>query len=365
MKKIKTILVLSFFLLAVSSCTKKEDITKIGVILPLTGDVATYGQSVKRGIDIAYEGEANNKLVLKYEDSKAEKRTAINALEKLFFENTRFFIGDATSTVTYEIGPRIQAKNGILIVPIATGDRIKDIGENIFMMSPRNEKQTNKIVNFIKKDFNSNRIGCLFKQNDYGVNIANTFLKFFEGNAYSQAYQEGQNDFKSLLLKFKSEKINLIFLPGNYEETATILKQSKELNYLPTFIGTDGAYSPKLVELAGKASEGFLLTMMPVDYNSEMYLKFKEKYLQKHNSEPDIFSCYGYESCTIMMKAIKNSPQKTSEEVRKYLESNKFDSLTGELSFDTNGEAKRDYQIYIVKNGNFTSFTRLSQAGHR
>ncbi|HLP48283.1 MAG TPA: ABC transporter substrate-binding protein [Candidatus Kapabacteria bacterium] len=347
-----------------NGCTKKEEnIIRIGVILPLTGEVATYGKSVQNGLDIAIEHEKSKNFKLIYEDSKAEKRIAINALEKLFFNNVKYFIGDATSTVTYEIGPRIQAKNGILIVPIATGDRIKEIGKNIFMISPRNEKQTHKIADFIKKQFSSKKVGCIFKQNDYGVNITNTFLKLFDNNVYSQAYQEGQNNFRSLLFKFKSENIALIFLPGNYEETATILRQAMEIDYRPVFIGTDGTYSPKLIELSGKASEGFLLTMMPVDYQSKIYLEFEKMYLQKYNTKPDIFACYGYESGIIMTEAINSSSNKNIEEVREYLQLKEFNSLTGMMRFISESnpnrpswEANRDYKIYIVKNGNFIPY---------
>jgi len=302
---------LVLFLVCFSGSCRVDDAKaiNIGVILPLTGEVATYGQSVKKGLDIAIEIEESKNFKLIYEDSRANKKTAINALEKLFFSKVKYFIGDATSTVTYEIGPRIQAQNGVLIVPIATGDRIREIGENVFMMSPRNEKQTRKIANFIKERFYNKRIGCFFKQNEYGVNIANTFFKLFNESIYSQAYQEGQSDFKSSLLKFKSKGIELVFLPGNYEETATILKQAREINYKADFIGTDGTYSPKLIELAGEASEKFLLTMMPVDYNSKMYLEFEKIYYEKFKTKPDIFACYGYESGIIMMDAIKSSSQ--------------------------------------------------------
>lgn len=337
---------------------------KIGVIIPLTGEVATYGQAVRRGLEIAGGSEKGKNFDFIYEDSMADKRTAISALEKLFFSKVKYFIGDATSSVTYEIGPRIQAENGVLIVPIATGDRIKCIGENIFMISPRNEKQTHRIANFIKIHFDDKKVGCLFKQNDYGVNIANTFLKLFENNTYSQAYQDGQNDFRSLLLKFKTEAVNLVFLPGNYKETATILKQARQINYNAVFIGTDGTYSPKLIESAREASEGFLLTMMPVDYQSKIYLEFEKQYLEKNNNtKPDIFACYGYESGLIMMEAINSSSNNTSKEVIEYLQSHEFNSLTGMMHFENEGdpnqpgwEANRDYSVYVVQDGKFIPY---------
>jgi branched-chain amino acid transport system substrate-binding protein len=245
-----------------------------------------------------------------------------------------------------------------LVVPIATGDKIKET-THVFMISPRNEKQSWKIFDFIKKE-GINKVGCLFKQNDYGVNIAYTFMDSISKvgiETYSQAYQEGQNDFKSLLRKFEERGFQTIFIPGNYEETALILKQSKELAQNITFIGTDGCYSPDLIQLAGTASEGFLLTMMPLNKDSELYKHFLGLYKAKKSEsekEPDVFTCYGYETFCILFKAIENATNQEVKEVSDYLMQNKFNSLTDTLNFDAQGEAVREYKIYEVKKGEFT-----------
>jgi len=351
----KRILFFAVSLLLLVSC-KEDNQVKIGVILPLTGDVATYGTSVKEGLDIAVEEFSENskyKYKLIYQDSKAQKNPAINAVEFLSGQGIKFFIGDATSTVTYAIGPKINSIGGLLVVPIATGDDILKT-PNVFMISPRNEKQTWKIIDFIRNE-NINKVGCLFKQNEYGVNIANTFLDSISTlgiETYSQAYQEGQNEFRSLLRKFEEREIQTIFVPGNYEETALILKQSQELAQNITFIGTDGCYSPDLIKLAGSASESFLLTMMPLKKDSELYVKFASLYKDKHGKEPDVFTCYGYETFSILFNAIENSSTLDINNVVSYLENNSFNSLTNTLKFK-NREADREYQIYKIENSNF------------
>lgn len=359
MKMIRLSIILFFFIFLFSCENKENDIIKIGVILPLTGEVATYGQAVKSGLELALDSLNLSMFTFVYEDSKANNRVAINALEKLFSENIDYFIGDATSTVTYQIAPRIEGKNKLLLVPIATGDKIRELGRNIFMLSPRNEKQTKRIASFIKERFNEQRIGCFFKQNDYGVNIANTFFELFENEVESQSYLEGQRDFRSSLITLKQKNISVIFLPGNYEETALILKQAKEIGYNAKFIGTDGAYSPLLISNAQGASEGFLLTMMPVNSESSIYKDFEKKYIQKYNgNKPDIFACYGYESGLILMKAIMSTNNFGVDSARTYLLTNSFNSLTGEMRFDDQGEALRDYSIYEVKEGEFVLFEK-------
>jgi branched-chain amino acid transport system substrate-binding protein len=83
---------------------KNENVVKVGVILPLTGDVATYGKSVQEGLDIAVDELGKNakfKYELVYQDSKAQAGVSLSAVEYLTSQGIKFFIGDATSTVTY------------------------------------------------------------------------------------------------------------------------------------------------------------------------------------------------------------------------------------------------------------------------
>lgn len=62
---------------------------RIGALLPLTGDAANYGHSLRNGIDLAKDeinanippGQA--RLEIMYEDSKADPKTGLAAFNKL------------------------------------------------------------------------------------------------------------------------------------------------------------------------------------------------------------------------------------------------------------------------------------------
>jgi len=92
MKRRNLFFVVCFLLLV--SC-KEDNQVKIGVILPLTGEVATYGISVREGLDIAVEEYGKNterKYKLIYQDSKAQRIPAIYALEFLSRQGIKFYI---------------------------------------------------------------------------------------------------------------------------------------------------------------------------------------------------------------------------------------------------------------------------------
>ena len=71
------IVVLALVAIAIILCflyyAKKPEEIKIGVILPLTGDAAVYGQELKHGIDLAID-EVNSKCRLVVYTGGVEKR---------------------------------------------------------------------------------------------------------------------------------------------------------------------------------------------------------------------------------------------------------------------------------------------------
>lgn len=365
MKTIKIIIEVSIFLIAIFgfiSCNQKSPIKqesiKVGAVIPLTGEVATYGESLKKGFEMAV-AEDSGKYYILYEDSKADKNTGINSINKLIsIDKVKFVFSDATSGVTLAIAPIAEKNKVILFDAIATSDAITKSGEYVFRNAPSNYKQAIKACSFIVDNLKIKDIAIIYNQTDYGVNLSDKFKnELKERNIvpiYETSYQDGTIDFKTILTELKSNNVNAVFVPGNYEETANLLKQARQMGITIPFVGTDGAYSPKLIEIAGASTDNFYLTMMGVDESNDMYRNFVQNYKSKYNIEPDVFSAYGYEAAKILFQSI-SAVGNDAESVKQYLYSNTYNSFTGKLKFDSDGEVIRDYVILKVVNKKFVN----------
>lgn len=357
MKKIGIILFAAFILF---SCNQtKTKVIKVGAVIPLTGEVATYGESLKKGFELAV-AEDSGRIKIVYEDSKGDKNTGINAINKLIFINkVKFVLGPATSGVTLAIAPIAEKNKVILFDAIATSDAISKFGDYVFRTAPSNYKQAIKAASFIIKNLNIKDIAIIYNQTDYGVNLAEIFKRELKAQnitaLYVAGYQDGTNDFRTILSKLKASNAKAVFVPGNYEETAIILKQARQMGITVPFVGTDGAYSPKLIEIAGNATDNFYLTMMGVNTKNKMYKNFVTNYKLKYDKEPNIFTTYGYEAATILFKAISISGNNVNK-VKQYLNSNTLESFTGQLKFDSNGDVSRNYVILKVANKHFVNY---------
>jgi branched-chain amino acid transport system substrate-binding protein len=98
----------------------------IGLIAPLTGPVAAYGDQVKNGAQVAVDqinkngGILGEQVVLKLADDAGEPKQGVSAANQIVGEGIRFVVGPVTSGVAMPASD-VLAENGVLMVtPTAT-----------------------------------------------------------------------------------------------------------------------------------------------------------------------------------------------------------------------------------------------------
>ncbi len=191
---------------------------------------------------------------------------------------------------------------------------------------------------------------------DYGVNISKVFkehfLKLGGEIVLEETHQKGQTDFKTLIGKVKNSKAGIIFIPGDKNEPALMMKQSKEMGMSIPFIGGDGSSNDDVIRIAGKASEGFYTSNVLVKKNSEYYKSYRDKFVAKFNKEPSAYDAYAYEAAKIAFQVVSNNKYSKGEFIN-YLIGTEFESMTGALHFDKKGQVDRLWGMYQVKNGKF------------
>lgn len=331
-----------------------ESVTLVGAIIPLTGEVATYGESLQKGFDLA-AAEFGGKVKVIYEDSKANPKDGVTAMQKLLGQGVKHYLGDATSGVSLAIAPLAEKNKALLMISIATSDDLTKAGQFVFRNCPPNRKQAEAAADFIKETLKATKVAVLLKANPYGANLASQFRMDAASRGleivFDDQYEDSLRDFSTLVQKLKKAKPQAVFIPGNYEETALLLRKSKELGLNIPFIGTDGAYSPKLIELAGPAAEGFYITMLGIDKKSQFYIDFKHAYTSKYRTEPDVFSAYGYEGAKILFDVAVSGGDVLEQQKR--LSQGSWQGLMGKVSFDSDGQTIRPIQVLVVKSGKF------------
>lgn len=134
-----------------------------------------------------------------------------------------------------------------------------------------------------------------------------------------------------------------------------VFKQATELNLKNKWIGTNQLNDQSLIDKIGNNADGTIFPAWKFDLNhiKTSYKEFYSKYLVYSDSLVlDIFAANAADALMVLNYAIGNNNNITGTEIKNKLYTvQKFNGLTGELSFDKNGDVIKELDVDIIKNG--------------
>lgn len=365
-----TVVLLAMFLLAgifATGCSpqqKKTGEITVGVILPLTGELASYGEPMKKGIEVALEkintdeGKNGTKINLVYIDSQADTKIAVSGLQKLISVNgARYVIGDVSSSTTLAMVPIAEQNKVFLLSPGAAAPKLKGISPLFARNYPSSTDESIASAEFIKNRLKKDKSAIVYVTNEYGLGLAEMFEKKFTelGGQISmkEPYKFEESDFRTIIAKLRDAKPEVIYLAGNQKEMGKFMKQFGEAGITATIVSNISFLEPDCINIAGKAADGTIVPIInfkPEDPNTKSAHEFGVSYKAKFGEYPSFAVALGYDAMMLMAKAIKEGgtdPIKGAAAIRNL---KGFDGALGALSF-TNGDVSVPVGFKIVKNG--------------
>jgi branched-chain amino acid transport system substrate-binding protein len=347
-----------------AGCGKKQpQVIQIGATLPLTGDVASYGVSAQHGMEILVQqvndsgGIDGRRFEVVFQDDEGKASEAVNIMNN--FVNVLkvpAVIGSAGSSVTLAIAPIANKTKTLLISPISSSKKLtKEGGEYFFRVCPADDQQARILADWVF-DEGFKKVVVVYTNNDWGASLANDFKEKFEGEGgkvvLSEATAEAQQDFRAVISKIKRVKFDALVSPTYPKEGGALLKQAKELGLKAPFFGGDNWGAPEFLTIAGTAANGAKFTA-PSAYKGKEYELFAAAYNKQFNSEPTVFSAYGYDAAKAVALAIRECGDNISgENIKNKIAAIKFQGVSNFIEFDQNGDLKTQaFTKNLIKDG--------------
>jgi branched-chain amino acid transport system substrate-binding protein len=346
------ILIALYFLLQYLKNNTNQAIIKIGFMGPLSGNEASYGESIKRGVDLAVKEMGLTNVEVIYEDSQCKPNEAVNAINKLInIDKVVAIIGEVCSGATLAAAPIAESNKVVMISPASTAPKITEAGDYIFRVVPSDALQGAFGAKLLK-DKGYKKLAILYGNEEYGVGFEKVLRENFEklgGKVVaSESFERGTTDLRTQITKIKASKPDALYIISNAPESSVAaLRQLKELKVQATIFGSEGLKSDDIIKNAKEAAEGLIVSSVTAG-NDE----FIKKHIAEYNKEPGPFAAFGYDAFKAIALAIENGA-KTSEDIKNALYQLKFDGATGVIDFDDNGDVGGNYDVFIVKNGKF------------
>lgn len=355
-----------------SSKQDKKEPYKIGAVLRLSKG-ASDGVPARIGTELAVNminssgGINGRKLEIIYYDSKDDATTAVNAVQKLIsVDEVQAIVGPMMSGNVLAAAPLCERSQVVMITPTGTSPRITEAGEYIFRICSRIDLQAKALVEkaLEMNEEKNPKVAIIYSNEPYGKGCKKLFSKYLAEQdiqpAAVESFQRGDKDFQAQLTKIESLSPDILFIPGYLQETAPLISQARQMGIDALSVGVFGDMAPLYVELAGKAGEGHLIAgEYDRDYQTQINSRFKsayEKRLQGDTDVPDniMFASLGFDSVRMLAEAFQQGAT-SGPEIKDYLDSlEDFNGVTGELSFDSNGDVKKGgVYLFQVMDGKY------------
>ena len=347
---------------------------KIGVFEPMTGANAGGGTLEVKGIDLANKlrPTVNGKTVeLVKADNKSDTVEAASAAARLVESGVSAIIGSWGSGLSIAAGDVVRDAKVPAVGASCTNPLVTQGNDWYFRVCFIDPYQGKVMANYAYTVLGKKKAAIIREvSNDYSVGLAQFFTEAFKGlggTIVAEAdYNTNDQDFNAQITNVMQANPEVIFAPGNFTESALIVKQARELGYDVPFLGGDTWETPELLEVGGAAVEGIVFSTF-FDSNSNltpMTKTFVDAYKAEYNEEPAAVSALSFDAYNLILDAIEKSGATGGEELRAAIEATKdFEGAAGVVNFDENGDATKDAVIKEVKDGKFTYKTTVGAEG--
>jgi branched-chain amino acid transport system substrate-binding protein len=355
--------------------TAKE--VKIGVVLPLTGPIAAFGQTSKGGLDIAYEqnhklknGDDVKLVVLDDRGDKVEAATAVKRL--LDKEGVAVILGEVASSNSMAMAPVAERAHTPMITHASTNPRVTKGKKYVTRACFIDPFQGSVMANYALDNGMKKAVLVTDAKQDYSVGLSKAFKKAYRAGGgkilKTVLINSGDKDFNAQVSTIKAASPDIIAFTGYYPEAALMVKQARNMGVKAPFIGADGVGFPELVKIAGKASEGCMYTdhFNETAADSPEAKAYVEAFHKKYSKVADSMGALAADAYGMILSAMNQciDEGKASDDKEcindKLRHTKGYKGVTGVITIDKNGDAVKPAVINEVKNGKFVYKTTIN-----
>lgn len=353
-----------------------EKVIKIGVYEPTTGENGGGGYQEILGIRYANQthptvkiGDEEYKVELVEVDNKSDKTEGVNAAQKLVSKKVSAVIGSYGSGVSIAAGQIFADAKIPAIGASCTNPQVTQGNDYYFRVCFLDPFQGTVMANYAH-DNKANKAAVITQLgDDYSSGLGSFFKTAFTalgGTVVSEEqFQTNQTDFKAILTNIKAQNPDIIFAPSSITTAPLIIKQARELGITAIIAAGDTWENSTIIENAGSSADGVVLSTFfdeaePANEEAASFISGFKTYL-KENKQDEIIpavSALGYDAYLSALKAIETAGSTDTAAIKDALKEISIDGVTGTISFDENGDAKKDMAfIKTIQDGEFKFLT--------
>ena len=339
-----------------------ENVIKIGVFEPSTGDSAAGGKKEILGMQYANSetptitlGDTEYKIELVIADNGSSTDKAPSAASELVAKGVSMVLGSYGSGVSMAAGPIFNDAGLAAMGVTCTNPNVTAGNDYYFRICFLDNFQADVLANFAMDKFDAKVAYCLGENgNEYDQGLIAFFKGVFEaagGKVITDSFPTNNSDFTSYLNKAKSEGADVIFTPVSIAYATQIITQAASLGIEAPILGSDTLDDNMVLEAAkGTDVQLFVSTFYQeggapeFDAGIKAYINGNADALAANGGNDTIsaVTAMGYDAYYTALEAIKAAGSGDAAAIKAALPNVTLNGVSGTIAFDDIGDAVRD-----------------------
>jgi len=337
------------------------DKIRVGVLLPLTGKLSTFGEIERKAFVMAVDeineaGGINGKQIdLIVEDTEGIPETGKAAIKKLIEQDEVSVVsGGISSSVTWAAVKSAQKNKVPFLVSTASADKITEKGgDYIFRLNAPVSEYHIPVFSFLTDVAQVKTVGILYENTLFGQSRLKEFLEKCNGfrpkGVAKEVYEVGKSKIDQLI-SINSRRPDLFYIISSSTGTdaSLIVKQAKDLNLdVKLYVGGGAGFTlRKFQENAGDASEYvFVATPWTPSVQYPGASDFYKKFIAKYSEPTEYHGAQAYAAMSVIADALKRAQSHTPQDVRDALAETDIMTVFGTVKFISYGKKKFQNKI--------------------
>lgn len=332
---------------------------RLGMVAPLSGDFAPYGEHIRRGIQLAIGDLASSgiKAELFSEDAclPAQERAALSKLVSV--DRIQGLAGSYCVIGMVASASILEAARVVSFQTSGGTKEILDAGDYLFTTAARTKDEAEKLAEYAYQTLGLRKAAVLYLTTQWGEEFSTDFSQRFAalgGRITATATNPiGITDFRTELTRLRSPDPDALIIVHLASTLGGALKQARQVGFTKQFLATTDAEEQSVIDVAGPSAEGLkFLAPEPAEETPQMK-QFAQRFQNKFGNAPHPLSRHSYDATMLIAGALQDCRLEAECAKGRMYKTKNYAGASGTFSIDPDGGTRRDFVLKTVKDGRF------------
>lgn len=358
------VVILAFIIVGLKNSdtdTSSQGKVVFGAIAPLTGQVSVLGERMRNGMEMAKE-DVMKKGIIKdfdmiYQDA-LDGKSSTNAVQKLVFSDKVKVISSAFFIPGIEAVAPITEKEGIIFFNTAANPESLLDKKFLFSTNVTIREDAYRMAEYAYNTLGARTASVINLQTSFGesykVNFSKKFIELGGKITSTHAKSPDANDYRTEVARVKAENPDILLVIHFGSSLGNAVKQAREVGVTSVIMGDYESEDPTVLNLAGKAAEGMIISSSQPEVLSADVLDFQKRYEAKYGETPDVLATNAYDAVIIQAKAYALCNGDSACMAKEIASTKNFAGVSGQITIDPKDHSVSKPTIFkVVKDGKF------------